>query len=202
MYEPTAARVAQIQEDLAAATGPQNVHYDAVREVRARGAGFYQFSGDVEERTRQMDALRVGREETVRARGKAGAQDIQPGEVEGFKPAEDEGARKSRAMEKRKREIEERRKAVEAKRRKVKGAEQDESAVEDRTPNPKRQEYSVGSKPLPAVLSLEPYAQHAVDAALEVQISRKGKEKAPFSTAQAADDFLAQLERDMVQGQS
>lgn len=77
-------------------------HYDATKEVRARGAAFYQFSKDEEARKAQMEGLRNVRDATEQARRETEVSNEKPG------------------MEKRKRDIEERRKAIEAKRRKVK----------------------------------------------------------------------------------
>lgn len=77
-------------------------HYDATKEVRARGAAFYQFSKDEETRKIQMEELRNAREATGQARRDPEAFNEKPG------------------MEKRKRDIEERRKAIETKRRKIK----------------------------------------------------------------------------------
>lgn len=91
------------------------MHYDASREVRAKGAGFYQFSGDEETRKAQMAELKASREETTKTREELGAEDIMPGQEEGMTA---DGV-ESRAMEKRKREIEDRRQMVEAKRRKL-----------------------------------------------------------------------------------
>ena len=50
-------------------TPPEEVHYDAASEVRAKGVGFYAFSKDGEGRKREMDALRKEREETERGKG-------------------------------------------------------------------------------------------------------------------------------------
>ncbi|KAJ5827130.1 hypothetical protein N7447_003893 [Penicillium robsamsonii] len=46
-------------------TPPEKKHYDAEEEVRNRGTGFYNFSTDEEERKKQMEELRVLREETL-----------------------------------------------------------------------------------------------------------------------------------------
>ncbi|CAI7635451.1 unnamed protein product [Penicillium glandicola] len=46
-------------------TPPEKKHYDAEAEVRNRGTGFYSFSTDEEERKKQMEELRVMREETL-----------------------------------------------------------------------------------------------------------------------------------------
>ncbi|KAJ7637716.1 hypothetical protein DFH06DRAFT_1002281 [Mycena polygramma] len=119
VYQPSADRVAQIEKEQAEANHPLGVHYDAAAEVRARGAGFYQFSKDEEMRKAQMDELKSARDETERTRKEAGAVDIRPGEVEGMQDSDSAATGKSRAMEKRKRELEERRKLLDAKRRKL-----------------------------------------------------------------------------------
>ncbi|KAI5982679.1 hypothetical protein EDC04DRAFT_2885077 [Pisolithus marmoratus] len=58
------------------------MHYDATKEVRAKGAAFYQFSADEETRRQQMEELRSTREETKKTREEVGAIDVAPGEVE------------------------------------------------------------------------------------------------------------------------
>lgn len=50
------------------ATPPEEVHYNADAEVRNRGTGFYSFSGDQEERKRQMEDLLMARQETEQQR--------------------------------------------------------------------------------------------------------------------------------------
>jgi hypothetical protein len=117
VYEPSKERVAEVERKFADANNPLNVHYDASREVRAQGAGFYQFSADEETRRKQMEELKAAREETEKTRHELGAEDIKPG-GEGMTT---DGV-KSRAMEKRKRELEERRKLIEAKRKKARVA--------------------------------------------------------------------------------
>ncbi|KAF8656817.1 hypothetical protein AX16_002366 [Volvariella volvacea WC 439] len=129
VYEPSTERLAEIAQEFSEENNPLNVHYDASREVRNKGAGFYQFSADEETRKAQMEELKAAREETEKARKEAGAIDIKPGEIEGMRDGESvngdgdrltTSAPKSRAMEKRKRELEERRKLLDAKRKKPK----------------------------------------------------------------------------------
>ncbi len=108
VYEPSSDRVAAIQAAAAEENNPLNIHYDADREVRAKGAGFYQFSADEETRKEQMEELRQARHETEMTRQELGAVDLKAGEVEGMQEAPN--ALRSRAIEKRKRELEERRK--------------------------------------------------------------------------------------------
>lgn len=95
----------QIQKDLEESLqAPQDQHYDASKENRAKGAGFYQFSGDEEARRKQMEELKAARVETEERRKTVGADTETP-----VNPA----------LEKRKRDLEERRKLIEAKRRKL-----------------------------------------------------------------------------------
>ncbi|KAI0072538.1 hypothetical protein K474DRAFT_1678587 [Panus rudis PR-1116 ss-1] len=207
-YQPSEERVAEIEAELAEANNPLNIHYDASREVRAKGAAFYQFSADEETRRKQMEELRKAREETEKMRGELGAVNVKPGEVEGMgvNVGEEEkgGAFKgSRAMEKRKREIEERRKMLEAKRRK----KNPEVATEKTTATTRdvaSSEPSIGP-PTPPPSSI-PVSQAPADpfAALEAQAMTskgKGKAKQPTNTSMpedVADAFLAALERDML----
>jgi hypothetical protein len=153
--------------------------------VRNKGAGFYQFSSDAEIRARQMEELKNSREETVRVRQDTGAIDALPGEVEGLRKVDDEfGAEstKSRAMEKRKREIEERKKMLDAKRRKVKG---EDTANRSSSSEGVVPQADVNSTPAP----IDPFA------ALEGQLAER--KTAPSIKPTQADEFLAQLEREM-----
>lgn len=79
------------------ATPPPDTHFDGKAEIRTKGAGFFQFSGDAEERNRQMTNLENERLETE---------------------ARQAESRKRKAD--RKKEIEERRKAIQQKRGKTK----------------------------------------------------------------------------------
>lgn len=76
-------------------TPPDEVHYDASKEVRSKGVGFYNFSRDKDGRQREMAALEKEREETERGRKE-----------------------RDERVEKRKREIEERRRIIGEKREK------------------------------------------------------------------------------------
>lgn len=82
-------------------TPPPDTHYDANWEIRTRGTGFFQFSGDAEERRKQMENLEKDREETERKRGEREAE-------------------QEKKKEERKRQLEERRKIIDAKRGKLK----------------------------------------------------------------------------------
>ncbi|KAI0734212.1 hypothetical protein C8Q72DRAFT_454987 [Fomitopsis betulina] len=194
VYEPTEDRVAAIEAEYAEENSPLNVHYDAAREVRAKGAGFYQFSADEETRRRQMEELRAAREETGRTREEAGAVDARLGEAEGMRDvtgsAKDGAVGRSRAMEKRKRELEERRKMLDAKRRKVGttgGAGQ-------------KMEMPVGAEEKPEKSQVgvaDPFA--ALEARQSQHSKNKGKAKAAKSSPIDADAFLAQLKQDMLE---
>ncbi|CCM04307.1 uncharacterized protein FIBRA_06478 [Fibroporia radiculosa] len=200
VYEPSAERVAAIEAEFAEENNPLNVHFDASREVRAKGAGFYQFSADEETRRKQMEDLRRAREETEKTRAELGAADARPGETEGMRAPGDKGegsaavGARSRATEKRKRELEERRKLLDAKRRKQGGperAESHESSEAQARPSPPAQ-----SAQEPASVPVDPFA------ALEARSSsQKGKMKErPERTADEADVFLSQLEKEMIKG--
>jgi Domain of unknown function (DUF4078) len=168
VYEPSSERVAAIKAAAAEENNPLNQHYDASHEVRAKGAGFYQFSADEETRKKQMEELRQARQETEMTRQELGAVDLKAGEVEGMGEASD-GLR-SRAIEKRKRELEERRKAVEAKRRKFQNGDIP-SAVATQFPAPSSEPTTV--------------------------VSTKKAAPIPDATSSAADSFLAALELDL-----
>lgn len=96
-FNPDLARSEQMEE-LArkrdrSATPPEEVHYDASKEVRSKGVGFYAFSQDKEERTIEMKGLEREREETEKAK----------------REREERKERKKREIEERKREIGKRR---------------------------------------------------------------------------------------------
>ncbi|KAG2133647.1 uncharacterized protein EDB93DRAFT_859841 [Suillus bovinus] len=192
VFEPSAERVQAVQDAYSEDNNPLSSHYDASKEVRAKGAGFYQFSADEETRRQEMEELRSARVETEKTRQDAGAVDLKPGEVEGMRDnIATAGASRSRAMEKRKRDIEERRKILDAKRRKVKG---DETPAEPDTPE---------------AVTLEAQNTSGLSAALERQTNDtpyrhkgKGKQKGTNDSIPKteADDFLAQLERDILGG--
>lgn len=71
-FNPDATLTAQMaglaQKRDRSATPPEEVHYDASKEVRAKGVGFFQFSKDKEGREREMERLGREREETERGR--------------------------------------------------------------------------------------------------------------------------------------
>lgn len=189
VYEPSVERVKAVEEELIEAQKRPDTHYDAAKEVRAKGAAFYQFSADEETRKQQMEELRSAREETKQTREDVGAVDVRPGEVEGMRA--DETSSTNRALEKRKREIENRRALLEAKRKKLK--------VDGNTPP---------SQPMPEPQT-PPVFNQATDplAALETQISkppsRKSKVAIRSNVASTvdADAFLAQLEQEVLKKQ-
>ena len=185
VYEPDAARVAEIEKEFAEENNPLNIHYDASREVRAKGAGFYQFSADEEIRRRQMEELKDARDETGKTRAELGAVDLRPGEVEGMQDGSGVGGSggggtgKSAALEKRKRDLEERRKLVDAKRRKKIG-------------NP-----SVAEPPS----NSSPSTMESQDTAQTAERSSK-LQSVNVVASNPADDFLAQLEKDIISGRA
>jgi hypothetical protein len=196
VFEPSAERVQAVQDAYSEANNPLSSHYDASKEVRAKGAGHYQFSADEETRKQQMEELRSARMETEKTRQDAGAVDLKPGEVEGMRDdSTTAGVSRSRAMEKRKRDIEERRKILDAKRRKVKGGE----TTAGRGFEPDTAE----------AVALEVQDTSGPFAAPERQVTdssdrpnRKGKQKGTNDSVPKteADDFLAQLEREILGG--
>jgi hypothetical protein len=176
VYEPSSDRVAAIQAAAAEENNPLNIHYDASREVRAKGAGFYQFSADDETRKKQMEELRQARNETEMTRQELGAVDLKAGEVEGMQEAPN--ALRNRAVEKRKRELEERRKLVEAKRRKLLNGNNPPAVAATATQTPATGG-APSSEPIVAVPTKTTAAPN------------------PSAAPTAADDFLAALERDL-----
>ena len=70
---PTAAQMANLARKRdRSMTPPEEVHYDASKEVRSKGVGFYSFSQDGAGRKREMEALRKEREETERGKRERG----------------------------------------------------------------------------------------------------------------------------------
>ncbi|KAF9496780.1 hypothetical protein BDN71DRAFT_1429978 [Pleurotus eryngii] len=172
VYEPSAERIAEIEKIHSEENNPLNIHYDAAREVRAKGAGFYQFSADEQTRRAQMEEMKAAREETEKSRREMGAVDLKPGEVEGMREGDDAAGPasvQSRAMEKRKRDIEERRKALESKRKKVKLSDEDGTHI-----------------PLAQPVHADPFA------AFEAKQTKTPK------PATEAEEFLAQLEKNIL----
>ena len=96
-FNPDAIHTAQMEELSRkrdrSATPPPEVHYDASKEVRSKGVGFYAFSQDKEGREREMEGLGREREETERMK----------------REREERKEAKKRLVEERKREIQKRR---------------------------------------------------------------------------------------------
>lgn len=68
--EDVAAQMAQLAANRdREPTPPKDEHYDATKEIRTKGTGFYQFSGEKEERERQFEELEKLRKATEQARG-------------------------------------------------------------------------------------------------------------------------------------
>lgn len=82
-------------------TPPPEQHYDANWEIRTRGTGFFQFSGEAEERKKQMENLEKEREQTEKKRG-------------------DKETEAEKRKDERRQQLEERRKIIDAKRSKLK----------------------------------------------------------------------------------
>ena len=195
--------MSEIAKAFAEENNPLGVHYDASREIRAKGAGFYQFSADEETRKVQMQELNALREETAKTRQELGAEDIKPGDVEGMRDGEalgTAGATKSRAMEKRKRELEERRNMIEAKRKKL----HDGGAARVTTSEAPSLSTQSSAKAIEVkksdvahpTLSSDPFAALESKA---LSSSIKGKKKAVSATATSeADTFLADLEQEFL----
>ncbi|KAK0450131.1 hypothetical protein EV421DRAFT_1307701 [Armillaria borealis] len=197
IYTPSADRVAEIEKMHAEENNPLGVHYDATSEVRAKGAGFYQFSGDEETRQRQMEELRAAREETQATRQGQGAVDAS---VEGMVASgTSTGDGVGKGVEKRKREIEERRRKIEAKRRKLKGepAVADDPTIASTTVRKDDEETAVfvagAPEPEPDTAP-DPFAAFESQQVTEKNRSRgKGKGR-----SDEADAFLASLENDIL----
>ena len=207
VFEPSSERIAALEKAAQEADKPLEEHYDASRDVRAKGAAFYAFSADEEARRREMEELRKAREETEAKRREMGAVDVKPGEVEGMAPERGEGkardgkgkdVERSRALEKRKRELEERRKLVEAKRRKTKGGGGDVTGQKDGAGESSEK---VEVKNPMAVAEVETMAKTESTKSKSRWDKKGGSGKGAgksASTTNAADDFLAQLEQDLV----
>lgn len=196
--------MSEIEEEYAEASKDPTKHYDASRENRAAGAGFYQFSGNEETRARQMEELKKARQETERGRQEAGVdmpQDsLAPDAMDALakgkgraietvsetSPAPAASKITGRGIDKRKRELEERRKAVEAKRRKTATA----------TAGAAREPPVLGDNLAP-ISTTEHSASLSADAKPNRSMAVKPQATPPSNSA---DDFLAQLEADLRKG--
>jgi hypothetical protein len=119
VYEPSKERRAAIEASLI--EQPLVDRYDASKDNRAAGAGFYQFSMDEETRRQQMEDLKQARVDTAIARAEVDTalphSESRDPTSQGLNPTRVT----SRAVEKRRQELEERRKMLDAKRRKMLG---------------------------------------------------------------------------------
>ncbi|KAK4993664.1 hypothetical protein LTR66_004898 [Elasticomyces elasticus] len=71
--EPLAQQMAELAAKRdRSVTPPPASHFDASKEVRTKGVGFFQFSGDAEVRKKEMEALERERKETERKRSERG----------------------------------------------------------------------------------------------------------------------------------
>ncbi|UZJ53886.1 hypothetical protein CBS101457_003206 [Exobasidium rhododendri] len=78
-------------------------HFDAQFEKRHRGAGFYQFSQDEEVRRKEMEALKLERDETERERANRGGDQ---GDQDGLSIGERRREKRRKVVQKKMREIE------------------------------------------------------------------------------------------------
>ena len=108
VYEPTPEEIAERRKKLNL-DAPLNAHFDSTKEVRNRGAGFIQLSGDEETRRKQMEELMSERKETEIEREKR--------EVEG-----DAQTRRNKEVEERKRLVEEKKRQILEKRKAAEAA--------------------------------------------------------------------------------
>ncbi|KAI9889843.1 MAG: hypothetical protein M1814_004945 [Vezdaea aestivalis] len=75
--EPVAAQMANLAAKRdRSLTPPPEEHYDATKEVRTKGVGFYQFSKGEDDRRREMGQLERERVETERERGEREAKKV------------------------------------------------------------------------------------------------------------------------------
>lgn len=197
-YQPSEERIAEIAKAHAEENNPLGVHYDASQEIRAKGAGFYQFSTDEETRAAQMAELKASREETTRIRQEFGAADVRPGEVEGMREGEDpgtlaSGAVRSRAMEKRKREIDERRQMLKAKRKKIRGADGGSVAISTATSNDLLSDSRAKEEKSPAGLKIAPTIMQDPFSSLEAQLLKPQPSK--NTPTRISFDPFSQLEK-------
>ncbi|KAF8318477.1 hypothetical protein DL93DRAFT_2133264 [Clavulina sp. PMI_390] len=206
VYVPSEERMSEIEEAYAEATKDPTAHYDASRENRTTGAGFFQFSADEATRARQMEELKRVREETENARKDAGLDEdsaapaMDPMEAlarlakgKGKETETESDAASSapkitgRGIDKRKRELEERRKALDAKRRKT---GQNNTVSSDAPP-------AAQQNPADPSPGLTTNTQPSTSPSSATSSRKRDKTKKSAAPADAADDFLAQLEADL-----
>ncbi|RPD61080.1 hypothetical protein L226DRAFT_486174 [Lentinus tigrinus ALCF2SS1-7] len=181
---PTEERKQEVEERFAEENNPIETHFDSTREVRDFGAAHYKFSKNEEIRKAQMKSLAEINQETQQGRALHNAPDVPAGSVVGMQ-GEPESA-KSRAVEKRKRLLEERNKQLEAKRKKRKAQEEPTVPQDAPVAGP-----SNASPPPATPANNDPFA------ALEAQAKNKSTQTLK-QEANAADDFLAKLEQEVL----
>ena len=197
IFQPSEERQAEIAQEFAESNNPLILHYDATKEVRNKGAGFYQFSIDEETRRAQMEELRKAREETEQARKEAGAEDVKPGEVEGMRGGGSTLSVASRAMEKRKRDLEARRQLLEAKRRKLQSG-QPVATETTKSDVPVGPSVDVTAPTAPPSAPLDPFAALEVQSTTTRSKSEQQKPKNKVPKLSEADTFLQELEQDFM----
>ena len=120
--ETIAERMARLAEKRERSlTPPEETHYDASKEIRSKGVGFYQFSTDEGERRRQMEELGRERGVTERVRGEmemgkgreVEVEEVVKREVEGESKDEEEIEKVMRDLEAKREEEEKRRRESE-----------------------------------------------------------------------------------------
>ena len=183
-YQRPEEEVQAIKQSFAEENNPIETHFDPTREIRSYGAGHYRFSQNADTRKEQQKSLAEGRKETLHNRDELHAPNVPVGASVGMQ-GEPESA-KSRALEKRKRLLEERNKQLEAKRKKRKGQEAASSAPVAPTAGP-----SNVAPPPAAPAQDDPFA------AMEAQTNKESTQPVK-QEVNAADDFLARLEQDVL----
>ncbi|KAK7454662.1 hypothetical protein VKT23_011415 [Stygiomarasmius scandens] len=185
-YEPTFERVEKITQEYTEENNPLDVHYDPSREVREKGAAFYNLPGNEEERRQKMEELRSERMKTKDIRRETGAIDIRPGEVEGMR----EGESVKKGTKRWNTDREARKEMLAAKRRKMQG-------IEDANPSSSKSDQAESAickavAPSPADITADPLAS------LEASVQRATKRaEIEPSSHDDADTFLASLEKDI-----
>ncbi|KAI0691522.1 hypothetical protein C8T65DRAFT_834153 [Cerioporus squamosus] len=184
MYVPTEERKQQIDAQRAEEDTPLETHYDPTREVRDLGSANYKFSKNEDVRKQQQRELKERAEEAARNRELLQAPNVRAGAVEGMQGGPESA--KTRAAEKRKRLLEERNKQLEARRKKRKAGEDTPPAQDIPTAGP-------SNVPQPTATP----AQDDPFAAVEARTHKKSNQ-AVKQEIDAADDFLAKLEQDVL----
>ncbi|THV03230.1 hypothetical protein K435DRAFT_651680 [Dendrothele bispora CBS 962.96] len=189
-YEPTTERIDKINQEYAEENNPIDTHYDAGREVRDKGALFYNFSANKAEREREMEELRAERMKTKEMRQETGAIDIRPGEREGMREEESvKGGARKRNLEARKQMLA----SNNAKRRKLQGTEEQDHK-EPLSSNNQSKDDPTASEATSLISSsstVDPLA--VLEASMHTQQTKTSK----TSIHEDADLFLASLGKDI-----